>query len=198
MAGRRSAFLSYWRACFAVLAPDARAPEETVPVPPATETERPLEQEILSRAVLLRQVDSALAAIDRHAPEAIVTLGGDCHADFAPIVYLSEKYGDDLAVLWVDAHPDIRGPSQTASAHAHILSMLMGEGDKGFSKALRRTIKPQQILYVGLAETSPFESAFIRDHGITRLSPKDLAGSPEKILEWVRASGRRWKDALIV
>jgi len=41
-------------------------------------------------------------AIDRHAPEAIVTLGGDCHVDLAPIAYLSERSGDDLAVLWID------------------------------------------------------------------------------------------------
>ena len=175
----------------AALAPDAQGPEETVPVPAETGAERPLEQGILSRGALLRQVDAALSAIDRHAPEAIVTLGGDCHVDFAPIVYLSEKYGDDLAVLWVDAHPDIQGPAQTSSAHAHVLAMLMGEGDKGLSSALRRPIKPQQILYVGLAETSPFETGFIRDRGIARLSPEDLEGSPVKVLEWVRASGAR-------
>jgi hypothetical protein len=87
----------------AALAPDAQGPEETVLVPSATDAERPLEQGILSRGALLRQVDAASAAIDRHAPEAIVTLGGDCHVDFAPIVYLSEKYGDDLAVLPFEA-----------------------------------------------------------------------------------------------
>jgi arginase len=173
----------------AALAPDPQGAEETVPVPPATGTDRPADQGILSRAALLRQVDAALAAIDRHAPEAIVTLGGDCHIDFAPIVYLSERYGDDLAVLWVDAHPDIQGPAQTSSAHAHVLAMLMGEGDKALSKALRRPIKPQQILYVGLTETSGFETDFIRDHGIARLGPEDVAGSPDKVLEWVRASG---------
>jgi arginase len=175
----------------AALAPDAQGPEETVWVPPATDTERLLEQGILSRGALLRQVDAALAAIDRHAPEAIVTLGGDCHVDFAPIVYLSEKYGDALAVLWVDAHPDIQGPAQTSSAHAHILAMLMGEGDKGLANAVRRPIEPRQILYVGLTETSPFETGFIRDHAITRLSPEDLAGSPAKVLEWLRASGAK-------
>lgn len=56
---------------------------------------------IVSREALLEQVDAALAAIDHHTPEAIVTLGGDCHVDFAAIAYLSKKYGDDLAVLWV-------------------------------------------------------------------------------------------------
>jgi arginase len=175
----------------AALAPDAQGPEETVPVAVATDAERPPEQGILSRAALLRQTDAALAAIDRHAPDAIVTLGGDCHVDFAPIIYLSEKYGDELAVLWVDAHPDIQGPAQTSSAHAHVLAMLMGEGDKDISRALRRPIKPRQILYVGLTETSPFETRFIRNHGITRLSPEDVAGSPVKVLEWVRSSGAK-------
>jgi arginase len=43
----------------AALAPDPQGPEETVPVPAATEGERPLEQGILSRAALLRQVGCA-------------------------------------------------------------------------------------------------------------------------------------------
>lgn len=173
----------------AALAPDAQGPEETVAVAPAAEAGRPVERGIASRSALLGIVDHALAAIDRHAPEAIVTMGGDCHVDFAPIVYLSERYGDDLAVLWVDAHPDISGPAQMANAHAHVLAQLMGQGDDGFSARLRRPIDPKQILYVGLTETTPFETGFIREHGIARLGPEDLAGSPDKVLEWLRASG---------
>lgn len=175
----------------AALAPDAQGPEETVAVAPAIEAERLVEQGIVSRSALLGIVDEALAAIDRHAPDAIVTMGGDCHVDFAPIVYLSERYGDDLAVLWVDAHPDIMGPAQMANAHAHVLAQLMGKGDDGFSARLRRPVGPEQILYVGLTETTPFETGFIREHGIARLSPEDLAGSPDKVLEWLRASGAR-------
>ncbi|MGH7118848.1 MAG: arginase family protein [Acetobacteraceae bacterium] len=171
------------------LAPEAQGPEDAVPVPQAAAAERPLEHRILSRVALRRQADAALAVIDRHAPDAIVTLDGDCHIDFAPIACLSEKHGDDLAVLWVDAHPDIQGPAQTSSAHAHFVAMMMGEGDEVFSRLLRRPIEPRQVLYVGLTETSPFETGFIRDHNIGRLSPEDLAGSPEKVLEWSRNSG---------
>jgi Arginase family len=133
----------------------------------------------------------ARSAIDRHAPEAIVTLGGDCHVDLAPIAYLSERYGDDLAVLWVDTHPDIVGPERDRYAHTHVLATLMGEGDPEFVAAVRRPVDPKRILYVGLTETSPFEADFIRKHGIARLSPEDLAGSPQRVLEWLRASGER-------
>lgn len=63
--------------------------------------------------------------------------------------------------------------------------------DSSKSKALRRPIKPPQILYVGLTGISPFETGFIRERGIARLRPENLASSPEKILEWVRASGAK-------
>jgi arginase len=175
----------------AALAPDPQGPVETVTVPPARESKRPVERGIVSRTAVLEQAHAALAAIDRHAPEAIVTLGGDCHVDFAPIIYLSERYGEDLAVIWVDAHPDIMGPAQMPNSHAHVLAMLMGKADEGFSQALRRPIVPSQILYVGLTETTPFETDFIREHHIARLSPEDLAGSPDKVLDWLRASGAK-------
>jgi arginase len=175
----------------AAIAPRPQGPEETVLVPRAGEDERPIESGIVSREALLAQLAAARSAIDRHAPEAIVTLGGDCHVDLAPIAYLSERYGDDLAVLWVDAHPDIVGPERDRYAHTHVLATLMGEGDPEFVAAVRRPVDPKRILYVGLTETSPFEADFIRKHGIARLSPEDLAGSPQRVLEWLRASGER-------
>ena len=103
-----------------------------------------------------------------------MTLGGDCLVDLAPIAYLSERYGDDLAVLWVDAHPDVMGPAQFQNAHAHVLAMLMGEGDSDFVAAVSRPLDPRRILYVGLTETTPFETGFIEKHGLAHLSPASL------------------------
>jgi arginase len=173
----------------AAIAPESRGPEETVLVPHAEEDERPVDGGIVSRHALLEQLVAASSAIDRHAPEAIVTLGGDCHVDLAPIAYLSERYGDDLAVLWVDAHPDIMRPEQNRYAHTHVLATLIGEGDPAFVEAVHRPVDPRRVLYVGLTETSPVETDLIQEHGIARLSPEDLAGSSERVLEWLRASG---------
>jgi arginase len=174
----------------AAIAPEPRGPEETVPVPRAGADERPIDGGIVSRQALLELLAAARSAIDRHAPEAIVTLGGDCLVDLAPIAYLSGRY-HDLAVMWIDAHPDVMGPEQTTSAHAHVLAMLMGEGDPAFVATVPRPVEPKRVLIVGLSETSPFETDFIRKHGIARLSPEDLAGSPEPVLRWLRASGAR-------
>jgi arginase len=175
----------------AAIAPEAQGPEETVPVPLAGGDERPVEGGIVSRRAVLEVLAAARSAIDRHAPEAIVTLGGDCLVDLAPIAYLSERYGDDLAVMWIDAHPDVMGPEQTASAHAHVLAMLIGEGDPAFVATVPRPVEPRRVLNVGLTETSPFETDFIQRHRIARLGPEDLAGSPEPVLRWLRASGAR-------
>lgn len=172
----------------AAIAPEPEGPEETVAIPPSTTAERPVEAGIVSRGALLDLTDAALSAIDRHAPDAIVTLGGDCFADFAPIVYLAERY-DDLAVLWIDAHPDVMNREQFPNAHAHVLAMLLGEGDPDFLARLRRPIDPKRVLHAGLGETSDFETDFLQRHGIRRLSPEDLAGSPRPVSDWLRATG---------
>lgn len=168
----------------AAIAPDAQGPEETVPVPHATSEARPVDGGIVSRAALLDILAAARAAIDRHAPDAIVALGGDCFVDLAPFAWLSERYGDVLAVLWVDAHPDVMGAAETRSAHAHVVALLVGEGDPALAGTVRRPVDPARILYVGLGETSPAEADFIRRHGIA-----SLPGSPGPVLAWLRATG---------
>lgn len=173
----------------AALAPLASGPEVTIDVPPATEAERPVGDGIASKAALLTIASKALAAIDAHQPDAVVAIGGDCLVNFAPIAYLNEKYGDELAVLWIDAHPDISGAEQMKNAHAHVLAMLMDDGDIEFSKLVRKPVKPAQVLYVGLTETTPFETEYLASHQMARLSPEQLTSSPNAVLEWVRQSG---------
>jgi arginase len=96
----------------AAIAPEALGPEETVAVPGTHDDVRPVEQGIVSRQPLLDLLAAVRSSIDRHNPDAVVTLGGDCLVDLAPIAYLNKRYGDDLAVLWVDAHPDVMGAQQ--------------------------------------------------------------------------------------
>lgn len=175
----------------AAIAPEPLGPEETVAVPEADGGPRPTEQGIVSKQALLSNLAAAKSAIARHSPEAIVTLGGDCLINLAPTAYLSERYGEDLAVLWVDAHPDIMTASEFAHAHAHVLGMLMGIGDADFVDAVPRPVKGSKVLYVGLTETTPYETDFIAKHGMTRLSPEELAGSAEPVLKWLRASGAK-------
>ena len=175
----------------AAIAPAAQGPVETIAVQRSAEGVRRVDDGIVWREALLDQITAARSAILRHNPEAIVTLGGDCLVDIAPIAYLSERYGDDLTVLWVDAHPDVMGPAQWQNAHAHLLAILMGEGDSDFVAGVSRPPDPNHILYVGLTETTPFETTFIEKHGLVRFGLEELAASSEPVLAWLRTTGAK-------
>ncbi len=82
------------------LAPPANGPIETVPVPePRPGGTLDVENGLLGRKALLRQARVARAAIEKHRPDRIVTLGGDCLVDLAPMAYLNTRYGGNLDVL---------------------------------------------------------------------------------------------------
>lgn len=61
----------------------------------------------------------------------MVTLGGECSVIVVPFSYLAHKYQNDVAVIWIDAHPDITLPGNTYTGyHAMAVTALMGKGDK--------------------------------------------------------------------
>lgn len=57
---------------------------------------------------MLAGIDAALRIIDAHPSiERVLTIGGDCSVSVAPFAWLANKYGEDLAVVWIDSHPDV-------------------------------------------------------------------------------------------
>jgi hypothetical protein len=67
----------------------------------------------------------------------------------------------------------------------------MGEGDSDLASVVSRPLDPRRILYVGLTETTPFETASIAKHGLAHLDPEELAASPEPVLVWLRGTGAK-------
>ncbi|XAH23226.1 arginase family protein [Xylophilus sp. GW821-FHT01B05] len=173
------------------LAPDPTGPVEQVEVPPSTGAPLAIEDGIVGRSALLRQLQRARQLIDQHRPDRLVVLGGDCLVDLAPFAYLNERYGGELAVLWVDAHPDVMTPRDFAHAHAMVLGNLLGEGDSDFASAVKLPLKPQNVMYAGLQQTLPGERAFIERHGLKQAGPAALAENSEPVLEWLRATGAK-------
>ncbi|MGE1156897.1 arginase family protein [Pseudomonas kitaguniensis] len=177
------------------LAPEAHGPVAEVPVtaPVTAPSDEPLpiENGIRGRSALLRQLRSARAIIDEHAPDRLVVLGGDCLVDLAPFAYLNERYAGDLAVLWVDAHPDVLTPRDFPNAHAMVLGHLLGEGDADFADTVKLALKPANVMYAGLMETSPVENTVIERLGLQHASPAQLADSSEPVLQWLRSTGAK-------
>ncbi len=174
------------------LAPEATGLVEEVPVAPPTGNPLPIEDGIVARSVLLEQLRQARALIDKHQPDRLVVFGGDCLVDLAPFAYLNERYDGDLAVLWVDTHPDIMTPAQFQHAHAMVLGNLLGQGDAEFARAVRRPIKPRNVLYVGLHDPSEWEAAEIERLGLSNVGPQELMRQGNQpVLNWLRETGAR-------
>lgn len=173
------------------LAPEATGPVATVEVAEPDGSKLPMEDGIVARRVLLRQLDSAEQILKREAPDKVVVLGGDCLVDLAPFAYLNERYEGDLAILWVDAHPDVITPRHFAHAHAMVLGNLLGEGDPDFAKRVARPIKPEKVMYAGLYDMSPVEWAIVERLGLSIATPSQLIDSSQPVIEWLRSTGAR-------
>lgn len=173
------------------LAPDTTGPIEQVHVAEPRGETLEVEDGLVARGALLEQLSHAQQLIEKHQPDRMVVLGGDCLVDLAPFAYLNERYDGELAVLWVDAHPDIMTPNEYHHAHAMVLGNLLGEGDADFVKAVKRPLKPTNVMYAGLQETLEFETAMITRLGLRSASPADLAHSSEPVLQWLKDIGAK-------
>lgn len=172
------------------LAPEADGPVETVAVPkPQPGKGLEMEEGIVARTALLQQARAARRAIDKHSPERVVTLGGDCLTDLAPMAYLNTRYGGLLGVLWVDAHPDILTPKSSRHGHTHVLAALLGRGDPELVGEVDTPVKPSHVMYAGLDDWSPVEGEAIRELGLRRTGSSALADSSAPILNWIASEG---------
>lgn len=180
------------------LAPEADGPVEEVTV--AAPGGQPLQVSdgILARDAVVSQFQDARRRIDLHQPDRIVVLGGDCGVDLAPFAYLNERYGGDLAVLWIDAHSDLFSPKVFANSHAHVLGSLMGQGDPEFLSAVKAPVKPGNAMVAGwrklpdqYSELQKFEDELTDRLQIQRLGPEELANDSAPVLAWLRATGAK-------
>jgi len=170
------------------LAPVANGPVETVPVPQPGEALE-VAHGVLARAALLRQARAARRAIEKHRPDRVVTLGGDCLVDLAPMAYLNTRYGGALGVLWVDAHPDVLTPNDSPHGHTHVLAALLGRGDPDPVGEVDTPVKPGRVMYAGLDAWTPVEGEVIGGLGLRRAGADALADSSSPVLEWVAGEG---------
>lgn len=174
------------------LAPEHNGPQEEVPVMPFNGTPLEMEEGVVAKSTLVAQQRAARQLIDKHAPERIVVLGGDCLVDLAPFAYLNERYDGNLAVLWVDSHPDISTAAQMSHAHAMVLANLMGESEQALANEVKVPLKPQNVMYVGVHSPSAWEAGEMARLGLKNVSPTMLAEEGSRpVLEWFKATGAR-------
>jgi arginase len=146
---------------------------------------------IEAKTVVLDQLRSALRIIEEHDPARITTLGGECSVSMAPFSYLLGKYGDELAIVWIDSHPDM-GTGETAypGYHAMVVSALTRHGDQELLDLLPATTTPDRVALVGMHDwTDPTLPAIAEEWGLTVFGPQMLRSTSAALLGWLQATG---------
>ena len=174
------------------LAPETK--NKTITVPVSEDTNRAEENGILSYRPILKQNDAALQILKNESPDKIVVLGGECSVSVVPFTYLAQKYENDVAMVWIDAHPDITLPQDRTynGYHAMAVTAIMGKGDEKLVSSLPAKIDSRRILFVGLRD---WERQQIKDrqaeYGIKHLSSQEVAEESTKVLDWLKSTGAK-------
>lgn len=149
---------------------------------------------VRAHAEVLAQLTNACSALAAAQAERILTLGGDCSVDAAPVAYLNRRYPQELAVLWLDAHPDLNTPESSPSGalHGMVLRTLLGEGDEALLEALGgRPLEPKQVFLLGVRVFDPPEQAYIERVGIEHVKVGDVEAYPERLIDTLKGRGFR-------
>ena len=113
--------------------------------------QRIVQEGIIDGAILQKQTKSALQILRDKNPDRILTLGGECATSIAPFSYLADKYkGDCVALIWLDAHPDLGLPHDDFYKGYHAMAVSALNGRLQEQLKLPAIIKSHRILLTGL------------------------------------------------
>jgi arginase len=129
------------------------------------------------------RVEEALAGI----PDAVIAIGGDCGIDLAPVTRAHARHPGDLALVWLDAHPDLNTPesSSTGAFHGMVLRTLLGEGFP--SLVPDDPVPVERVVLAGTRALDEAEAAWIAERGIRMLPPQ--AVDPAALVAAVEETG---------
>lgn len=169
--------------------PPHDGPTAVVPVTMGDEDLEELDG-VEAKTVVLRQLTGALDLIGEHRPDRITTIGGECSVSVAPFAALAERYGADLAVVWVDSHPDVdTGDTGYAGYHAMAVSALTGHGDPDVLALLPATVPSSRVALVGLHAWEDDAYTHVGAWGLRSFAPDDLRTSSADLLAWLASTG---------
>ncbi len=166
---------------------------ETFTVPVTTDFSERIEKNgVLDHDIIASQVKAALDTLRVANPDKVVTLGGECSVSTPVFSYLAEKYKGDVAIVWIDAHPDITLPGDDYNGyHAMALTACMGMGDKDIVGQLPASVSPGAVCLAGLRECEyPYIEKRVEQLGLTHFSPKELMDDSRLLIDWLNKSGK--------
>lgn len=134
----------------------------------------------------VRAALTELGAIDPQA--AIVTVGGDCGVELAPVQHALGRH-PGAAVVWFDAHPDLNSVDSSPSGafHGMVLRTLLGDGPDELT-AGAEPLSASRVVLAATRSLDDAETRFVADAGIALVSPDELS-DPQPLVRAVEATG---------
>lgn len=171
------------------LAPDNG--QKTIEVPVSLDpNDRATENGVSARNIIIKQSKAALDLLNDNKPERIITLGGDCAVSVVPFTYLAAKYPGDVAIVWIDAHPDLTLPYDGYEGyHAMALAACFGRGDEEIIKILPGKVEPPKAILIGLRDEDKKIQARQKEWGVMGLTPAEVADNSSALMEWLKNTG---------
>ena len=135
------------------------------------------------------QVAKAIAA-----QEDVLVLGGDCTVELGTVAGANAA-GGRVGLVYMDFDADLNAPNTSDGALdwtgvAHLLDIPGCEPSLAGLGPTRPMLLPQQLLYFGVANITPPESATIRDRAIKVISREEalsgLEAAVARAVEWAQ------------
>lgn len=173
------------------LAPESGGNKVEIPVS-LDMADRTEKKGIIAYDSVVKNTRTALNVIREHAPDRIVTLGGECSVSVVPFTYLADKYRNDVAIVWVDAHPDLNYPGEGSRGyHAMALASVLGQGDEHLQSLLPADVDPSRALIVGLRtwEKEGGTPERQRELGVKSYPPSAVSANSTPVMDWLKSTG---------
>lgn len=165
---------------------------ETFEVPISMDiSKREIKNGIMDYDFIVEQNRAALNIIEKNSPDKIIVFGGECSVSVIPFTFLNKKYKDDVALIWIDAHPDITLPNEAyAGYHAMAVTACMGKGDEKMISDFPSKFDASKILMIGIRDWEREEIKLRqKEYGIEYFMPKEVSENSDLIIKWLNKCG---------
>lgn len=127
--------------------------------------------------------DRLIEELERITGVAIV-IGGDCGIELGAV---GRVLGQDVALVWFDAHGDLNTPASSATAafDGMVLRTLLGEGAPQLVPV--PPLPTDRLVLIGGRSFDSAEEQYIAEHGIRSIDADDL--TPASLIAAVEATG---------
>lgn len=167
------------------------APSVHVPLS-SGEDDLAVEHGIAGYRVIEEQTQATLAILRESGADRVFTVGGSCDADVASILYLSEFYNGNLAVLWLDAHGDINSPAESSTHlfYGMPVRMLLGGCGEAFTNLNYKPMSPRQFINVGGRALDAAEINFMQHQQIPLIPARGVVDLQATVMQAITLTGK--------